>query len=390
MIFYLNPDNQVIMIKTEKKSIMKKVFSLFLMIFCFNYYCKSQVYFPFKSGARQSSILAYWYNCKADTAIEAAVSDTTYMHSSLQIYGPVVSDSFYVKAEVYFNDGHEAYSNSFLVTKTMHNKNYNIDMVNNYFLLTAPVEQLNNNPGKINITISSSVESLEKMINCKYSKLCGHMYDFRGNPLKSYILIKSEGFNNISGVWSDNNGYYEIYLPERTYNCFYVNDGNYKLNTLEAWAWHIIIDEDQELDFKIGTGEVYNLNAWSNNGGFRNFYISFRPMVLFKDSSYIQQINNKDYKFLDISPDLDIKDITVTINGTQTEIYTIQKYFETGKDRAMPAYLIQVNRLVPCFGKQTIRVEYDKFIEKDGKKVLQNSMGYYQFYVNFYGLSDFN
>jgi hypothetical protein len=334
--------------------------------------------------------LAYWYNCKADTTIEAAIKDTAFLHSSLQIYGPVISDSFYVKTEVYFTNGYKAYSDSFLVRKNKHNNEYNIDMVNNYFLLTAPVYQLKDNPEKMKITISSSSESLEKWINCKYYKLYGHMYDFKGNPLKSFILIYSEGFNDISGVCSDSSGYYEIYLPERTYNCFYVNDGNYKLSTLEAWAWHIIMDEDQELDFNIGTGEVYNLSAWSNNGGTSSFFISFRPMVLFKDSSYIQIINNKEVKILDISPDLDVKDITVKINGEQTEIYTIQRYFENVKDMSMPAYLIQVRRLSPSFGKQTIRVEYNKTIEKNGKEIFQNSMGYFQFFVNFFGYSDFN
>jgi hypothetical protein len=369
---------------------MKKTFFLLLMILCFNFYCKSQVYFPFKSDDIQSSILAYWYNCKADTAMEAAVKDTIYLHSSLQIYGPIISDSFNVKAEVFFTDGQEAYANSFLVKKAIHNNDYNIDMVDNYFLITAPVHQLKNNPEKIKITISSSGECIEKWISCKYYKLYGHMFDFKGNPLKSYILINSDGFNNISGVWSDTGGYYEIYLPERTYNCFYINDGNYKSTTLEAWAWHMIMDEDQKLDFKIGTGEVYNLNAWSNNGGFGSFFISFRPMVLLKDTSYIQEINNKVYKFLDISPALDFNDINVTINGKQMDIYTMQKYFETGKEMAMPAYLIQVRRPAPCFGKQTIQVEYNKMIEKDGKEIYQNSMGYFQFFVNFYGLSGFN
>jgi hypothetical protein len=369
---------------------MKRIFFLLLMILCFNFYCISQVYFPFKSDDKQSSILAYWYNCKADTAIEAAVKDTTYLHSSFQIYGPAISDSFFVRAEVYFKNGHKGYSNDFLVKKNIHVNDYNIRFVDNYFLITVPVSQLKDNPEKIKITITSSGGSLEKWINCKYYKLYGNIYDFKGNPLKSYILIKSEGFNNICGVWSDKNGYYEIYLPERTYNCFYVNDGNYKSTTLEAWAWHMIIDEDQKLDFKIGTGEVYNLNTWSNNGGFSSFYISFRPMVLFQDTSYVQEINNKKYKFLDISPDLDLKDITVTINGKQIEIYTLQKYFETGKDMAMPAYLIQVPRLAPCFGKQTIRVEYNKTVEKDGKEIFQNSMGYFQFYVNFFGSAAFN
>jgi hypothetical protein len=370
---------------------MKKVFNLLVIIMCCNFYCYSQVHFPFKTGDKQSSVLAYWYNCKSDTAVFAGINHKSLLHSSFQIYGPFVADSFYVKAEIFLPGGIKAFENSYLAKKDIKNEEYSVSVVNDYFLLISAVPQLDSNPDKIKITISAPGEQiLGKMVYCKYHKLYGHMYDFRGNPLRAFIMIYPDAFQDACGVWSDSDGYYEIYLPERTYNCFYVNDGNYKLSTLEAWAWHMIMDQDQELDFKIGTGEVYNLNAWSNNGGFGSIFISFRPMVLSKDTSYIQEINNKEFKFLDISPDLDIKDITVAINGKQTEIYSMQKYFETGKDRAMPAYLIQVRRLSPCFGKQTIRVEYDKTIKKDGKEIFQNSMGYFQFYVNFFGLSDFN
>jgi hypothetical protein len=59
---------------------MERVFYLLLMMLCFNLYCYSQVYFPFKSDNKQSSILAYWYNCKADTTIEVAIKDTAYLH----------------------------------------------------------------------------------------------------------------------------------------------------------------------------------------------------------------------------------------------------------------------------------------------------------------------
>jgi hypothetical protein len=205
-------------------------------------------------------------------------------------------------------------------------------------------------------------------------------------------LVKSDGFDNVCGVWSDTSGYYEIFLPERTYNCFYVNDGNYRSTSLEAWAWHIIVEEDQRLDFSIGTGEVYNMHVWPNNGGSSTFFISFRPMVLWHTNSTDDKrlINDKEFKLVNISPDLGINDLSVTINGKQTEISSIQMYYETGTDWAMPAYLIQVRRLMPCFGKQTIQVRYEKTIEKEGKMVTQSSMGYFQFYPNYFGLSDFN
>ncbi len=56
----------------------------------------------------------------------------------------------------------------------------------------------------------------------------------------------------------------------------------------------------------------------------------------------------------------------------------------------MPAYLVQIRRLAPAFGKQTILVEYDKTVELNGKNFFRNSMGYFQFYANYSGLSAFN
>ena len=202
-------------------------------------------------------------------------------------------------------------------------------------------------------------------------------------------MVYPDGFDDACGVWSDGQGYYEVDLPERTYNAFYVNDGNYKSTTLEAWSWHMIMDEDQELDYKVGTGEVYDLQVWPNNGGFSTFHVSFRPMVLDMDpeTRHTLKINDKEFNYINISPELEIKDLNITINGERLAVISLQKYFVTGKDVAMPAYLVQMPRLNPTFGKQTIRVEYDKTITKDGKEILQNSMGYFQFYANFLGFS---
>ena len=372
---------------------MRKVFCFLVLVLGTSLSGRGQVYFPFKEGESQSSVLAYWYNCKPGIAVEAAVKDTTFLHSSLQVYGPAISDSFYVKVEVFLPDSNLVYVNNYLLNGREENKDYKVDIVNDYFRLTSSVDQLSDNPDRIKVTIYSSETRLEKWIACKYHRIFGHTSDFRGNALKAFILIKPDDFSEVSGVWSDAKGYYEIDLPERTYNTFYVNDGNYKSTTLEAWAWHMIVDDDQELDFRIGTGEVYNLNVWSNNGGFGTFLLSFRPMVLIKtnrETSGKQTIDGKEFTLIDIAPELDIKDLNIKINGERTEIYSLQKYFETGANRALPAYLVQVRRLGSTFGKQTICVEYDKTIELDGTVQYQNSMGYFQFYTNFTGLSAFD
>jgi len=371
---------------------MKKIFIFCIILSSFGSYCNSQVSYPFDTDNKQSSILAYWYNCKNDSVTVKAVNYTAHFQSSLQIYGPVISDSFNVKIEVFLPDNTLAYTNSFLVKKDYKDKSYMVDVKNDYFRIMTYTSQLSSDPEKIKVTIYSSKTHLEKWISCRYHKIYGHMTDFNGKPLRSFISIKPDAFEDVSAVWSDDDGYYEISLPERTYNNFYVNDGNYKSTTLEAWSWHMIVDEDICLDYKIGTGEVYNLSVWPNNGGFNSLLLSFRPMVL-GDRSHAKSkltINDKEFNLNNIAPDLDIKDLNITINGQKAEIYSLQKYYETGKDLAMPAYLIQIRRLEPTFGKQTIRVEYDKTVEENGSNVFQNSMGYFQFYVNFSGQSAFN
>ena len=374
---------------------MNKKLRLLLVIALFSIstssYC--QYNFPFNNRNNESSILAYWYNCKFDSVTIPALNATGYFNSSLQVYGPMVADSFQVKVEVFISDSVIAYSNTFNIRKNSLTKetDYKVDFVNDNFRIMSSVNQLKYTPGMIKIYILSTGITMAKRIVPIYHKIYGYITDFNDSPLKSFILVKPDAFEDACGVWSDENGYYEIELPERVYNAFYVNDGNYKSTTLEAWSWHMIVDHKQQLDYKIGTGEVYNLHVWSNNGGYNSLFLSFRPMVLGdKDSLHTHQIiNKKEFSLIDISPKLDIKDFNITINGEKAEIFSLQDYFETGDNIAMPAYLVQIKRLNPSFGKHTICVEYNKSVERDGKKVLQNSMGYFQFYTNYSGMSAF-
>ena len=309
---------------------MKKILWSLIITLCVSLNCYCQTYFPFNAEDKQSSILAYWYNCKPDSVYVDSFKETIYFNSTLQIYGPVVADSFNVKIEVFLTDGTNAYTKSFLVKKQLSSKEYQVSIKNNYFRIMSSVDELSSNPASIKVSISSSGVRFEKLISCRYHKIYGHMTDFKGNPLRSFISVKPDAFEDVSAVWSDADGYYEITLPERTYNNFYVNDGNYKTTTLEAWSWHMIVDEDLKLDYKIGTGEVYNLSVWPNNGGFNSLLLSFRPMVLGDRSNVNSKmiLNDKEFNLLNISPDLDIEDMKITINGKQTEIYSLQEYFE--------------------------------------------------------------
>ena len=95
---------------------MRKIFSLTVLLLVFNS-CYSQSLFPFNMKDKESSILAFWYNCKYDSINWIKSKDTTYLNSTLQVYGPVLADSFIVEAEVYIPSDNKVYSNKFIVKK---------------------------------------------------------------------------------------------------------------------------------------------------------------------------------------------------------------------------------------------------------------------------------
>ena len=267
-------------------------------------------------------------------------------------------------------------------------------MLNGFFKLECPVDYAAQKPDRIVVSMKSSTGERTKEIICRYHKLYGNITDFNGNPFRAFVFINPDAFGFSANIWSDSSGYYELELPERTYNNLAVDDETYAITTTEAWAWHIILDSDQRLDFKVGTGEVYNLNVWPNNGGGRSYFVSFRPMTLYphlKAKEYSDTLNEKEIQVVDAAPDLTVDDIRVAVNGMEAGIISLQKYYETGGKAAMPAYLIQVSQKgLDRVGKQTIMLEFEKEMEIGGKKVLRKSMGYFQFYLNFGGLSAYN
>jgi hypothetical protein len=315
--------------------------------------------------------------------------------SAIHIYGKVPADTFKVEVKAYQKSGKKVYEEDFDINKAVKYKN--IELNDGFFKIINPVEYMNERPDKITINIQSSKGKRKKEIECRYHKLQGHITDFDRNPMTGHIIICPDAFAGEQlGVLTDPEGNYEIYLPERTYNAIIANKESYGVSTLEAWGWHIIMDSDQQLDFKIGTGEVYNLNVWANNGGGWSYFVSFRPMVLpsiWDKREYSVNLNESEFTIAEMIPELEPKDIKVMINSSEAEILSLQKYYETGSPHAgLVSYLVQIKRTreLGSFGKQIICVEYDKVIEKNGQKVRAASMGYFQFYLNFAGFSKYN
>ena len=373
---------------------MKNLLSAFFIFFVISIICTGQINYPFSDTKNNRDIQAYWYNIPQDSVIFEN-GDKLIFQSALHIYGKTPEDDFQVQVKVFLKNGKKVFEKIFEIKKTV--KPYFMEFNNGYFKLRHAVEYLKENPDKIIVTIKSSKEERRKEIKCRYYKLSGKITDFKGKPVKAFIGVCPDSFlSEQLGKWSDSQGNYEIFLPERTYNALIVETAGKGMTDLEAWAWHTIVDSDQVMNFKIGNGEVYNLNVWVNNGGGNSYFISFRPMVLgrvFPPKNYVLSINGKKFNVSELVPPLNSEDLKIKINGKKAEIISIQKYFETGfltRTIGLLSYLIQVSRKgFDTLGKQTVVVEYEKEIEINGKKVKVNSMGCFQFYLNYEGLSKY-
>lgn len=355
--------------------------------------CVGQINYPFMDMEENRDIQAYWYNVP-QAVVEMEVGGTLDFQSVIHVYGKMPGDLFQVEVEVYSKSGKKVFEKEFDINKAV--KSNGVQFRDGFFKVIQPVEYLEENPPKILVTIKSDGGKRRKEIQCCYHRISGRMTDFEGNPIEGHIVVCPDAFaGSRLGVLTDKEGNYEVVLPERTYNAIVGNTEQYGVSRAEAWGWHTIVDKDQQLDFKIGNGEVYNLNVWANNGGGQTYFVSFRPMVLaqaMKGERIPVQMNGRDFQIGIYTPELEVGNIQVTINGKTAEILSLQKYYETGSPNAgCIAYIIQIQRSEEhgITGKQTVAVSYEKTFEMDGKTIEGNSMGCFQFYLNFNGLSNY-
>ena len=262
-------------------------------------------------------------------------------------------------------------------------------------ILQKSTDTLENDPEQLDIQIITGENVYTKSIKCEYAVISGKTTDFNGNPFLSAVVFNMASFEGMEsglGVWSDAEGYYSIRLPKGEYNSVFVDDNSYGQTSLEAWGWKMIIDRNESHDFKIGNGEVYSMDIWANNGGAQSLFVYFRPMVLSyamqamaQESKPVVTLNSKDYAVLEASPDINIEDVSVEINGRKAINISLQKIFETAPDgSAFPAYILQCERHYSV-DKQTMILEY---IFKDSDGNLAQSQGRTQFYyINSYGVA---
>lgn len=365
---------------------------LLLALLCSWHTLLSQLHSPFGGTHNNSDITAYWYNVPKDSLRIMVMGQTLQFQSTLEIYGQAPSDSFALSATFSMPDGSWGKSREYVVQKGKTDPSYQVQWRGKFFKLITSTSYKPVPPAKIVVTVQSGSNRRTKEIVCRYHTLSGRITDFAGKPFRAAVIVRPDDFDSGTGVWSDAVGNYSLLLPERIYSNIFVDDESYGIQTAEAWGWHIIVDEDQTLDFKVGTAEVYNLNVWPNNGGAKTYFLSFRPMSIFfyrnMPAKSSVQVGGETFDLIDVAASLRKEDLKVRFNGKEAGIVSLQKYFEWTSGKMMPAYLLQVSREgLENIGKQTVMVEYRSEGAVQGKQVVHTSLGVFQFYPNFSGLS---
>jgi hypothetical protein len=352
----------------------------------------AQVGYPFQANSGNADLLAYWYPVPSDSLVMLLDPEHALKFSSLlQVYGAVPGDRFDAVVEVR-RESEVLFTRRFAIDRANPATDFEYTVFNGYFRIDAKTEYRQDRPTAISVTIVRGTDRWERTVECRYHTIKGSIRDIDDRPLRAFFSVGPDEFALPIAIWSDAQGQFSIDLPERTYNTFYVDDQTYGVSTQEMWGWHMVVDRDETYDFIVGNGEVYNLHAWPNDGGYDTYFVYFRPMVLPLQGAAATRttLNERDFEVTDTAPPLTPDDVTVRINGKRIEIVSVQEVFETGLENnaggAMPAYLLQVMRNGgPVNGRITLSLEYDARITVEEREVRVRAVGYTQFYPQFAG-----
>lgn len=347
-----------------------------------------------------AKIDAWWFNNNQTAeGIHQPAFFTPKTHVGVYAELPKIHLPFELTVEASSSSGKLLYTRAFTLTASGVFEDYEIEVAPDVGVLIfkAVADILSELPSTIYIKYQDVDQEYTESIKCDYSTLKGRITNFTGDGFQGCLLLYRIGFdgkNSYMGTWGNNVGEYSITVPNGTYNAFYIDDDSYGKTSLECWGWHMLVDGDERLDFKVGNGEVYSLFAWPSNGGFATLFIYFRPMILssLRNENYTVNLDGE-FSVQDISPDLRMDDIQVTVNSKVSEILSIQKIYETGliygEKNAMPAYIVQILKKHSTLGKQTLCLEYDTQNRKakDDNVILAQGQGYLQFFYLSCGMA---
>jgi hypothetical protein len=205
----------------------------------------------------------------------------------------------------------------------------------------------------------------------------GKVTDFSGQPLDSVtIRLKNRSFENIYETLSDREGNYSMIVKEGDYYCLYaIKLPEYRVNRLEYWTWNVPVHNNITLNPQYHRMEIYGINVFEPQVTPQETYmIYFRPMSLLKTLQFAssQKVSKKEFetakhteslisdseKILNMSPDsISSEELTIEINGIDSEIVGINKITEYARGFNMYGYCVQV--LKPNDSVENSELEYD-------------------------------
>lgn len=199
--------------------------------------------------------------------------------------------------------------------------------------------------------------------------LSGRVTDFDGNPIDSVsVRLKNKQFENLYETLSDIHGRFSLQVEKGNYYCLYaIKEADYGKTKLEYWTWNVPIFEDIEINPQYNSMEIYGINVIEPQvGPYETYMIYFRPMSLKKGLSLSNLENRAKFEreasirhdTLNIAPNQILPgELTVKINGIESEILNIQKVKEYGRKYVLYGYYIQVLKPEEI---KTMDVVYDK------------------------------
>lgn len=162
-------------------------------------------------------------------------------------------------------------------------------------------------------------------------RLFGYTCGKDGQPICGAVVeIKDTNFQTLYRTESDEHGFYQIDVANAVYP-FVAAVKDYGVRYLEYWCQNLDLNQDQRLDVKFDTLEIYGLHPFWIKGGLNALMVYFRPMSLDKFQKGER----------DIAPELEC--IQVTLDGKAAEILVHNQVRESIGDRELTAYLIHVS-----------------------------------------------
>ena len=162
-------------------------------------------------------------------------------------------------------------------------------------------------------------------------RLFGYTCGKDGQPICGAVVeIKDTNFQTLYRTESDEHGFYQIDVANAVYP-FVAAVKDCGVRYLEYWCQNLDLNQDQRLDVKFDTLEIYGLHPFWIKGGLNALMVYFRPMSLDKFQKGER----------DIAPELEC--IQVTLDGKAAEILVCNQVRESIGDRELTAYLLHVS-----------------------------------------------